>query len=196
MNVQAFTLMASLVLVSVAATQVRADSARLLILDAEATRVSFTLGATLHEVEGSLRVEAGELRFYLEGGPASGEIVVDALSAETGNEGRDRDMHKKVLESGRFGRFVLRPSEVVGSVDPTGTSQVELRADLEIHGDVHQVALPTEVSVDGDRLKGTATLDVPYVEWGMKNPSKLLLRVDKFVKVEISLVGRLHSPLE
>jgi polyisoprenoid-binding protein YceI len=174
----------------------RADSARLLILDAEETSVRFTLGATLHAVEGSVRAVSGEIRFYLEGGPAAGEVVIDALSAETGNDGRDRDMHKKVLESGRFGRFVLRPTELIGEVAEAGASQVELRGELEIHGSTHAVSLPSEVTVTGDRLAGTARLHVPYVEWGMKNPSKLLLRVDKFVEVEISLAGQLHSPVE
>ena len=54
---------------------------------------------------------------------------------------------------------------------------------------------PCLVEVDGDRLTGTATLEVPYVEWGMKDPSKLLLRVEKFVTVEIDLEGSLE-PVE
>lgn len=194
MTGKTFILLACLVPMTAASSA--SDSARLLILDPEATAVRFTLGATLHSVEGTVAVESGELRFYLEGGPASGEIVVDALSAQTGNEGRDRDMHKKVLESNRFDRFVLRATELVGAVEPAGTSRVELRADLEIHGGAHPVTLPAEVTVEGDRLEGTATLEVPYVEWGLKDPSKLFLRVAKFVEVEISLAGRLHAPLE
>lgn len=170
-----------------------APAERLLTLDTEGTRIGFTLGATLHDVEGSVRVARGEIRFEPEGGPAAGEIVVDATSADTGHEGRDEDMHKKVLESDAFGTFVFRPTETVGALAASGTSSIELRGELEIHGGVHTVSLPTEVSVEGDRLTGTATLEVPYVDWGMKNPSKLFLRVQKFVTVQIELSGQLSE---
>ncbi|MFQ5349388.1 MAG: hypothetical protein ACE5EG_02970, partial [Thermoanaerobaculia bacterium] len=48
-----------------------------------------------------------------------------------------------------------------------------------------------EVSFDGDEVTATASLEVPYVAWGMKNPSKRLLRVSKEVAVEIAAVGRI-----
>lgn len=166
---------------------------RTLTLDPAATTVRFTLGATLHKVEGSVRVDGGEIRFGAAGGPASGRIVVDAKSADTGHEGRDADMHRKVLESERFGRFVLRPTETIGDLAPTGTSRIELHGELEIYGGAHPVSLPAELTVDGERLSGTATLTVPYVEWGMKNPSKLFLRVEKLVEVQIDLVGTLSQ---
>lgn len=166
---------------------------RVLTLDAETSAIRFTLGATLHQVEGTVRLVSGRIRFDPSGGPAAGEIVVDALSADTGNEGRDQDMHGKVLETDRFGAFVLRPTETVGEVDLAGTSEIELRGELEIHGGVHPVSLPTEVTLDGDRVTGRATLTVPYVDWGMKNPSKLFLRVKRFVEVEIDLAGTLAT---
>lgn len=166
---------------------------QMLSLDIERTVIRFTVGATLHQVEGTVRVEHGKIRFHPEGGAASGEIVIDATSAETGNRRRDRDMHEKVLESDRFGTFVLRPTATTGVLAPSGPSQVELRGELEIHGGVHSISLPAELTVDGDRVTGTASLEVPYVDWGMKDPSKLLLRVKKLVKVEITLAGALSA---
>ncbi len=162
-------------------------------LDPETTRVTFSLGATLHSVEGTVRVVGGEIRFQETGGPAEGEIVVDATSAETGNDGRDKDMHKKVLESTRFGSFVLRVTETVGTLSPSGTSTLELHGELDIHGDSHPVVLEAVTERDGESLTGTATFQVPYVEWGMKDPSKLFLRVAKFVEVKIALSGRLSD---
>ncbi len=166
---------------------------QILTLDPAASRIGFTLGATLHAVEGTARVERGEIRFQAEGGPASGEIVVDATSADTEHEGRDKDMHKKVLESETFGTFVLRPTETVGALAPSGTSSIELHGTFEIHGSTFPVVLPTEVTIDGEAITGTATLNVPYVEWGMKDPSKLFLRVEKFVSVEIELSGQISD---
>ena len=160
-----------------------------LTLDPEGSKIGFTLGATLHSVEGMVRLARGEVTFLSEGGPASGEIVVDATSADTDHEGRDKDMHEKVLESDTFGTFVLRPTRTVGALSPSGTSSIELHGDLEIHGGTHPITLATEVTVDDGALTGTATLDVPYVDWGMKNPSKLFLRVEKSVTVQIELSG-------
>ena len=164
---------------------------RLLTLDPAATEIRLTLGATLHTVHGTVALESGEIHIDMAGGALAGRVIVDATSAETGHEGRDRDMHRKVLESERFGRFVLEPRRLVGALDRAGTSQVEIHGDLSIHGDTHTVVLPAEVSIDGERLTATATLEIPYVAWGMKNPSKFLLRVSKVVQVEITVAGTL-----
>ncbi len=186
------TIALSIVPLAMAPRPVHAEEMEL-VLDPDQSAVRFTLGATLHSVEGTLRVTGGSLRFDPNGGPAGGEIVVDARSADTGHEARDGDMHDKILETDRFGAFVLRPTEVVGAVDLAGTSTIELRGELEIHGGTHPVSLPAEVTVEGDRVVGTAGFTVPYVDWGMKNPSKFLLRVKKFVEVEIELAGTLAA---
>src|SRR5688572_14627769 len=75
-------------------------------LDPATTKVTFLLDAFMHKVHGSAPLLRGEVRFD-DSGQASGEIVVDATKAETGSEGRDKDMHAKVLESSKFGEIVL-----------------------------------------------------------------------------------------
>ncbi len=184
-------LVIALAVASIVTVPAARSAERLLTLDATACQVRFRLGATLHTVEGTVRVVSGEIRFDPAGGPAGGEIVLDATSADTGHPGRDEDMHRKVLESDRFARFVLRPTETSGVLEPTGPSRIELAGRLEIHGGVHEVSLPADLTVDGDRVSGAASFEVPYVAWGMKNPSKLVLRVKKIVQVEVALVGTL-----
>jgi hypothetical protein len=39
------------------------------------------------------------------------------------------------------------------------------------------------------RLDATGSFSVPYVEWGMKNPSKPFLRVGKAVEVSVDAKG-------
>src|SRR5256885_1853454 len=83
-------------------------------LQPQETRVGFTLGATMHTVHGTLRAKRGSVRFDPATGAASGEIVLDAASAETGNASRDRDMHGKILESGKHPEIVWRIDRVLG----------------------------------------------------------------------------------
>lgn len=160
-------------------------------LDPEASRVTFTLGATLHTVEGSFAVSRGEVRFDPESGDASGEIVVDVTSGDTGKEGRDEDMHKKVLESRQYSRAVFSPARVEGSLPESGSGRITLRGSLGLHGSSHEISIPTEVQVEGDQVEATGTFRVPYVDWGMQDPSKFLLRVDKHVDVTVEAVGTL-----
>ena len=162
-------------------------------IDPDASEITFTLGATLHTVHGSAPLESGLVRFDLESGAASGEIVVDAAKLETGNERRDRDMHQKVLESETHPRIVLRCDAVAGSLEEGATSRVELEGRFEIHGEEHPLTLAAEATLDGSRLEVETTFRVPYVEWGMEDPSKLLLRVEKHVDVTIRAVGTLED---
>jgi polyisoprenoid-binding protein YceI len=161
-------------------------------LDPAKTKIAFTLAATLHTVRGTARMSAGEVRFDPGTGAATGRIAVDATSAATGNQGRDADLHAKVLESGRFPEIVLAVERVEGGFRPDGPSRVTVHGQLTIHGGTHPVALPAEVSVEGGRLTATLAFSVPYVEWGMKDPSKFLLSVAKEVKVTVEAEGTIE----
>lgn len=167
-----------------------------LTLDLEESVVRFTLGATLHTVRGSFRIESGELTFDPATGEVSGRVVMDATSGNTGNRKRDRDMHVKVLESEQYPDVVFLATRFEGVFQPAGESEVTLHGTVRIHGSEHEIAIPATVEVEttddgGRRLKATGTFVVPYVEWGMENPSKFLLRVDKTVEVTIQAEGRI-----
>lgn len=168
-----------------------------LTLDPEESTVRFTLGATLHTVEGSFRIESGELTFDPATGEVSGRVVMDATSGKTGNRKRDRDMHEKVLESEQYPEVVFLPTRLEGVFQPAGESEVTLHGTVQIHGTEHEISIPATVEVEttedgGRRLEATGTFVVPYVEWGMNDPSKFLLRVDKSVDVTIHAEGRIE----
>jgi hypothetical protein len=74
---------------------------------------------------------------------------------------------------------------VEGKLAPEGVSQFQVRGRFTIHGATHEISLPVEVRVAGGRMTATARFPVPYVEWGMKDPSTLFLRVDKKVNLVI-----------
>ncbi len=115
-------------------------------LDPDSSKITFTLGATLHTVEGSFNVSRGVIRFDPESGEASGEIVANVASGDTGKKGRDEDMHAKVLESEQYPRAVLTPTRVEGSLPESGSGEVTLHGTLELHGSTHEVSIPTQVT--------------------------------------------------
>lgn len=159
-----------------------------------ATTVHFTLGATLHTVHGTMHLKNGEIRFNLATGTASGQVVVDATSAETGNESRDRKMHREVLHSARYPEIVFTAQHASGTLQPTGKSQLRIAGTFELDGGTHPMTLPVAVEREPDgTVRATAAFAVPYVQWGLKNPSTLFLRVSDHVDVEIDAVGQLKA---
>ncbi|MBI2214659.1 MAG: YceI family protein [Acidobacteria bacterium] len=166
---------------------------RTLTLDPAASRVDFRLGATGHDVEGSFRVEGGSLTFDDATGAMSGEIRVDAKSARTGNGSRDKTMHGDVLESVRFPLFTFKAQKLEGHVADAGTSQVKLHGVLSIHGAEHAFVMPASVDVKDSKVSATSTFAIPFIEWGMHDPSLLFLRVKKSVAVTVTANGTLSN---
>jgi polyisoprenoid-binding protein YceI len=160
-------------------------------IDPAQTQVEFTLGAVLHTVHGTFRLKRGEIRFDPVSGAAGGELVVDATSAESGDQSRDKSMHQKVLESDRYPEIAFRPDRVIGKVAAEGASQVRLHGMFSIHGAEHEIEMPAEVEAGDGQYRATVKFAVPYVQWGMKDPSTLFLRVDKRVDITIRTVAKL-----
>jgi polyisoprenoid-binding protein YceI len=166
---------------------------RVLTLDPARSTVRFTLGATLHTVHGSFKVARGEVRFADLPGTVSGEVVVDAASGETANVGRDKNMHEDVLISNRFPQIVLAPTRADGQTSTGDRWQLTLEGTIRVCGAEHPVKVPVDVEVSGGDALVRATFVVPYVAWGLKNPSAFLLRVDKQVTVEVEARGTLSA---
>ena len=158
-------------------------------IDPAETKVEFTLPSLLHTVHGTFALKRGTMQFDPATGKASGELVVDATSGNSGNGARDRRMHKDILQSDKFPEIVFRPDRVDGKVLPLGASQAQMHGIFSIHGEDHEVVMPLEVQASEGRYTATAHCSVPYVKWGMKNPSTLMLRVNDTVEIKIETVA-------
>jgi len=161
-------------------------------LDPKATFITFTFGATLHSVTGALQAKHGSIKIDTKTGAASGWIVMDTTSANTGNSRRDRKMHEKILESRRFPDIVFDVQRVSGNINRTGKSDLQLHGYLDFHGDRRFIAMPVVAKAEGNHVSATGSLVIPYVEWGLKDPSFFLLRVEKEVRVTVKAAGRLQ----
>src|ERR1700676_1465460 len=163
-------------------------------LDPAATHVEFTLGDSLHTVHGSFRLTRGAITFDPATGKASGALVVDAASGESGNHSRDRKMTNEILEARKFPDLTFSAREVVGKLADAGPSHLEIRGVFRIHGQDHPLILLVDAQSNAGTADAVTKFEVPYVAWGMKNPSLMFLKVSD--KVKISIQTRDHlSPL-
>jgi polyisoprenoid-binding protein YceI len=151
--------------------------------------VNFTLGDILHTVHGVFDVKQGVVHFDPTTNKISGEILVDATSGHSGNDGRDKKMHKEVLESASYRDIVFRPDRVEGEVSELAASTVQVHGMFSIHGADHEITIPVRVEMSPGQWTATSHFTVPYVEWGMKNPSTFVLRVEQSVEIDIQASG-------
>ncbi len=159
-------------------------------LDPAQSKVHYAVDSTLHKVEGTFALKKGSMvKFDPDSGKASGEVIVLATSGDSGNSSRDERMHKEILETAKYPDAIFRPTQIEGKVNRNGSSDVKMRGILAIHGAEHEIVAQVHAEVSGDHWKGTANFDIPYVQWGIKDPSNWLLKVKPVVNVEIDMSG-------
>jgi len=162
-------------------------------LDPAQSQVAWILGDVLHTVKGTFKLKSGVLRFDSATGNASGELVVDATSGQSGSDMRDKKMKREILETDKYPTIVFAPQHVTGTVAPNGGSQVQLQGNMTLHGQAHPMTIVVPVQVNGSNASADVHFEVPYVDWGLKNPSTLFLRVSKTVEINVHAVGTLGS---
>ena len=164
-----------------------------LTIDPSKSTVHYSVSSSLHTVHGTFAVKRGTLRLDPATGKATGEIVVDAASGDSGNNSRDKKMHKEVLESVRFTEIVFRPDHVDGAVPAQGKSSAKLHGVCVLHGSEHELTVPVQAELNAENWKGTATFTVPYNDWGLKNPGNFILKVDHSVEIEVDMAGAMQA---
>lgn len=160
-------------------------------IDAAQSKVHYTVDSTLHTVHGTFALKAGSaVHFDPQTGKAGGEVAVYATSGESGNSSRDERMHKEILQTSKYPDAIFRPAQVEGKVSLTGASDVKLRGVLLLHGGEHEIVADVHAEVTGDHWTGTAKFDVPYIQWGIKDPSNWMLKVKPVVNMEVDMTGK------
>lgn len=160
-------------------------------LDPAQSAVEFTLGDVLHTVHGTFKMKDSTVRFDLASGLASGALVVDATSGNSGNSSRDKKMNKDILESAKYFEFRYTLQSFKGNVPSDGSSQVQMTGIMNLHGGDHVLTVTAPVQVSNGRATAEVHFVVPYVAWGLKDPSTFILRVNKTVDIVVHAVGTL-----
>ena len=158
-------------------------------LDPSKTLVEFRLPGSLHTTHGTFKLERGTIIADPATGKAGGSIVVDARSGDTGIGARDHEMRESVLEAQRYPEITFDPQHFILELRRGGQFQATMQGVLTLHGGRHDVALTAQGQLVGDNLTATAHFSVPYVDWGLEDPSVLFLTVAKQVDIDIATTG-------
>jgi polyisoprenoid-binding protein YceI len=152
------------------------------------TIIKFTLGDIWHTVHGSFQLKRGDVEYEINE-TVRGALVADATSGTSGNRSRDRRMHREILESAKHPEIIFRPDQVEGKVANSGASTVQIHGVFSVHGSDHEFTMPVRLQVFPDHWVADTHFTIPYVKWGIKNPSTFFLRVSESVEIEVHATG-------
>lgn len=159
-------------------------------LDPASTHIHWTLNTNTHgAVHGTFKLKSGFFHIDPVTGDASGKIVIDATSGESGDPSRDKHMHSVVLESPKFPTITFRPTHVAGKVDLAAAGLVTVAGFLNLHGLDHPIEITVNLHPQARAVALSSHFTVPFVAWGLKDPSVAFLRTDKEVTLDVDAVA-------
>ncbi len=159
------------------------------VVNPDASQVKMTLKATHEIVNGNFHVQSGSIEFDRSTPNMSGSVIVAAGSCKTGNDSRDKKMNKDILKVEQYTTVSFEPKSYTGNIAPSGDSTIQVTGIFTLLGTPHEITVPMQVHLDAASATAKGYFVVPYVQWGLKNPSILFLKVDNDVAIDINLVG-------
>jgi len=98
---------------------------------------------------------------------------------------RDGEMKDSILEVERYPEITFTPQQAESQSASRGEFPATIRGILTLHGKPHEITLSMMVQSSGDRFTATTRFAVPYVAWGLENPSILVFRCADTVYVDV-----------
>ena len=154
-------------------------------LEPATTAIHWTLNTNVHTVHGTFKLKSGAVHIDPATGNASGLIVIDASSGESGDSTRDHRMNNVVLDTDKYPTITFRPTHVNGKLDPATSGPIVVDGVMNLHGQDHPMQLTVNLQPKDSALASKIHFDVPYVAWGLKDPSIMMFRCDKQVAIDI-----------
>jgi len=158
-------------------------------VDPGSSEVHFTLGASDGPVQGTFHLTSGDFTLDPSTGAMTGVVTVDAASGDSGKKSRDKKMANDELKAQTYATVTFAPAKFSGQLSAAGDSTGQVDGVFTLIGQAHTVSVPMTVHMEGDHFTATGEFTVPFVSWGMKDPSFLFMKVDKEAKVQLKLTG-------
>jgi polyisoprenoid-binding protein YceI len=163
-----------------------AGKVAVLELDPAKTTIAFLLTGWPHDTHGTFKLKRGLIWIYPATGKMDGIVIVDAASGNTGVALRDKRMRSSILEASRFPEISFAPQQVESHGDPEGEFPVKVRGLLFLHGTQHDFTVDALVTRGANNTAIHCTFVIPYVEWGLEDPSLLIFKVSRKVRIDVT----------
>jgi polyisoprenoid-binding protein YceI len=159
----------------------------------DASDVKMKLNTTHEVVNGTFYVQSGSINFDRTASNISGTVIVAAGSGKTGNVSRDKKMNKDILRVDQFATVSFAPRAYSGTVAASGDSTIQVSGVFTLLGTPHDLTIPMQIHIEGSKATSKGQFVVPYVQWGLKNPSFLIWKAANYVGIDLSLVGQISN---
>jgi polyisoprenoid-binding protein YceI len=158
-----------------------------------ASEVKMTLNTTHEIVNGTFHIQSGSIEFDRSTPKMSGSVVVLAGSGDTGNGSRDKKMNRDILQVEQHATVSFEPKTYTGAINPSGDSTIQVTGIFTLLGTPHEITIPILVHLEVASATAKAHFVVPYVQWGLKNPSFMIWKADNDVAIDLNLVGTISK---
>jgi polyisoprenoid-binding protein YceI len=159
----------------------------------DASEVKMKLSTTHEVVNGTFHVQSGSINFDRTASHISGIVIVAAGSGKTGNDSRDKKMNKDILKVDQFATVSFAPKTYNGMIAASGDSTIQVSGVFTLLGTTHDLTIPMQIHVDGTKATAKAQFVIPYVQWGLQNPSFLIWKAENDVTIDLNLVGQISN---
>ena len=163
------------------------------VVNPDGSEVKMTLKTTHELVNGAFHIQSGSIEFDPSTPKMSGSVAVLAGSGKTGNGSRDKKMNKEILHVEQYTTVSFEPKSYAGVIAPSGDSNIQVTGIFTLLGTPHQITIPMLVHLEGTAARANAHFAVPYIQWGLKDPSFLFWKADHDVTIDLFLTGRLSK---
>jgi hypothetical protein len=162
-------------------------------VNADASEVKMTLKTTHELVNGAFHIQSASVEFDRSTPKMSGSVVVLAGSGKTGNGSRDKKMNKEILHVEQYATVSFEPKSYAGVIAPSGDSTIQVTGIFTLLATPHEITIPMLVHLEGTTATAKAHFAVPYIQWGLKDPSFLFWKADNEVAIDLFLTGPLSK---
>src|ERR1700761_5791950 len=159
----------------------------------DASEVKMTLNTTHEVVHGTFHIQPGSIEFDRSVPKISGSVVVLAGSGKTGNDSRDKKMNKDILKVDQYATVSFAPKSYTGTIAPSGDSTIQVSGVFTLLSNPHDLTIPMQIHMDGSKATVGGQFVVPYVQWGLKNPSFMFWKAENDVAIDLDLVGQVSN---